>query len=157
MQDILQREPLEWLAVVELWPRTAAGIRAAQGTLFVPPGDTLAGCIQRVPWRGHNPDKGHLEGLLHNLHLSREINTLSIALWRALAVYNLKFMEVNFFALKFTEVLKKLWHDLDLYQWPKIRTLTIHTTFRPSISPYFPSYILLIKVKDYWLDTNFWW
>lgn len=93
MQDILQREPLEWLAVVELWPRTAAGIRAAQGTLFVPPGDTLAGCIQCVPWRGHNPDgmplregshpgKGHLEGLLHNLHLSREINTLSIALWK---------------------------------------------------------------------------
>lgn len=93
MQDILQREPLEWLAVVELWPRTAAGIRAAQGTLVVPPGDTRAGCIQRVPWRGHNPDgmplregshpgKGHLEGLLHNLHLSREINTLSIALWK---------------------------------------------------------------------------
>lgn len=66
-------------------------------------------------------------------------------------------MEVNFFALKFTDFLKKLWHDLDLYQWPKIRTLTIHTTFMPSISPYFPSYILLIKVKDYWLDTNFWW
>lgn len=25
------------------------------------------------------------------------------------------------------------------------------------ISPYLPSYILLNKVKDYWLDTNFWW
>lgn len=66
-------------------------------------------------------------------------------------------MEVNFFALKFTDFLKKLWHDLDLYQWPKIRTLTIHTTFMSSISPYFPSYILLIKVQDYWLDTTFWW
>lgn len=41
MQDILQREPLEWLAVVELWPRTAAGIRAARVPCLSPLG---------IPW-----------------------------------------------------------------------------------------------------------
>lgn len=87
MQDILQQEPLEWLAVVELWPHTVAGTLAAQGTLVVLPGRTLADCIQCVPWMGHNPGgtpqlgdshpgRGHLEGLLHNLHLSKEINIL---------------------------------------------------------------------------------
>lgn len=117
MQDILQQGLLEWPAVVELWRRTAAGIQAAQGTLVVPPGGTLADCIQHVPWRGHNPvgkpllggsqpGRGRLEGLLHNLHLSKEINILYCISKKKL--YILIIMDIKFCALQFADFLDKL-------------------------------------------------